>query len=131
MSLRTNLSLAALVLLAVITLFAAPSEALAQARFIGVIDWQAQGNMANESVTIVVRTYDQWDVMVDEEEMEFIANQGFQSTWWADFTPSSSAVRWEAEIWPKSMFATDIIAGEGEINFEGDNFLVDPFVYGQ
>jgi len=130
MSPRTNLSLAVLVLLAVFTLFATPGEAEA-VLFRAPIDWLDEQNVADGSVTMVVRTYDQWGVMLDEEEMFFENRNGVISRWGTEFVPNAAAVRWEVEIWPKSMFDTSIIVDGDDVNHQGDNVLNDPFVYGQ
>ncbi|MBM3328955.1 MAG: hypothetical protein FJY67_05705 [Calditrichaeota bacterium] len=120
MSPRTNLSLAVLVLLAVITLFAAPGEAWA-VDFETGIDWMGE-DVHNELVTITLRTRAfLGGPILDQIKMQTEAadDEDFP-VFTASFNPHSPAVIWEIEITPASLFPTNVI-NAGNINWQGNN----------
>ncbi|MBM3329839.1 MAG: hypothetical protein FJY67_10270 [Calditrichaeota bacterium] len=118
MSPRTNLSLAALVLLAALTLFAAPGEAMA-VPFSAIVN----DDDGDQGVSLTVITCDQFGAILDEVPMvldDVIGNQAFYEV---DFAPDAASVTWEVVATPTTRFNPSTIQDGDNVNFQNPNVL--------
>ncbi|MBM3330036.1 MAG: hypothetical protein FJY67_11310 [Calditrichaeota bacterium] len=122
MSPRTNLSLAALVLLAALTLFAAPGEAWAQEVLFTAF---VEGWIQNAGIELSVVTRDSQGNILDQVQMDDVWDGNFEIR----FTPNSQATTWEVWATPASRFTDAVIEDLDAVNFTGANQLDTPFEY--
>jgi len=123
MSHRSIFATAQLVLLAVLTLFAAPSEAEAT-----LFRAFVQNYEDNAGVTLTLITRDALGGILDEVPMVFIeVDQNDRATFEIDFACDAASVTWEVVATPLTRFNPSTIQDGDDVDFQNDNVLEPDF----
>ena len=119
-----------IILMAIFAISAVCTSAYAQTAFFAKVDWNAAGHVADTEITLTVETFDNFQIMLDQESMIDNSHSAGVTTWKANFDPDDDAVTWRVVLdvtIGDHVFDPTILVDGDDVDEVLDNHLDDFF----